>query len=108
MARQAENASKALATKMRKLHRTLDQDQDGDLDSHEFAFIAEIPEVKFWLTSLGIETDELSTLFTLIDEDSNGRLTLDELVRRMPRIKGNARSIDVLKIQSQMRDLVEM
>merc|ERR1712039_915350 len=75
---------------MQLLFEALDKDVDCKLDWEEFSVIAEVPEIKTWLSSMDIETDDLWTLFRLIDEDNSGQITLEELVRRIPRVRGAA------------------
>jgi len=102
MMRQKQRATKILQEKMLTLFESLDLSGDGELDFEEFESVADNPEVKTWLASMGVETDDLKTLFLLIDDDHNGVITADELARRMPRIRGEARSIDVMAIAQTM------
>mmetsp|Transcript_1236 Transcript_1236/g.2403 ORF Transcript_1236/g.2403 Transcript_1236/m.2403 type:complete len:216 (+) Transcript_1236:2-649(+) len=102
MFRQKKMAGRIMQKKMRALFEALDVDVDGKLDLTEVAAIGLLPEIKTWLSSLNIETDDLHTLFDLIDYDSDGFITMEELTARMPRIQGTARSIDVLAMQKQL------
>lgn len=102
MFRNKKQASFTLRKKMRQLFTALDEDGDGRLELEEFVAIGNMPEVECWLASLDIETDDLKTLFSLIDVHGNGYITIDELVHRMPRIKGNARGIDMLAMQQRI------
>jgi len=102
MLRAKKRASNILRQKMSALFNTLDVEQDGKVTLSEFRSIGEATEIKTWLASLDIETDDLNTLFALIDEDSDGYITLEELVTRVPRIKGAARGIDVLAIMKKL------
>jgi len=106
MLRQKQRASQQVRKKMMSLFEALDQSGDGNLEYEEFEVIANIPEMKTWLASMEIETDDLKTLFELIDDDCSGSITAEELASRMPRIKGTARSIDVLAMaQKHQREL---
>merc|ERR1712039_787147 len=51
---------------------------------------------------------DMRNLFDLLDADSNGELTLEELLVGAPRIKGNASSIDVACIMLQLNRLEDM
>jgi hypothetical protein len=102
MYRQKQRSMLSTRLKMVNLFETLDQSSDGSLSFDEFQVISEIPEVKTWLASMDIETDDLHTLFDLVDIDNSGHITLDELLERMPRIKGTARSLDVLALDKRM------
>jgi len=56
-----------------------------------------------WLQSMGIETSDLDTLFTLIDVDSNGTICLQELEQEMPRIRGQARAFDLIALRREQQ-----
>jgi len=102
MFRQKKMAGRIMQKKMRALFEALDVDYNGKLDLTEFAAIGLLPEIQTWLSSLDIETDDLHTLFHLIDYDSDGFITMEELTSRMPRIQGTARSMDILAMQQQL------
>merc|ERR1712039_575671 len=51
---------------------------------------------------------DMRNLFDLLDADSHGELTLEELLVGAPRIKGNASSIDVACIMLQLNRLEDM
>jgi hypothetical protein len=97
MLRQKSRATATMKKKMTLLFETLNHDGE-DIDFEEFCLIAEDPEIKTWLASMDIETDDLSTLFKLIDHTNDGQISLDELLTRVPRIKGAARSIDLMAL----------
>jgi len=98
MLRHKKKATQAMKAKMDKLFQAMDSDNDGKVTEMEFLQMCEYPDVKIWLSSLDIETDDLPTLFQLCDINHNGNLSLEEVVTRLPRIKGSARSIDVLTL----------
>merc|ERR1712232_153633 len=98
MMRQKKKYARRLKSKMMSLLASLDHDGDERLDLEEWKAIGKVPEVKLWLASLDIETDQLEVLFRLIDADNNGYITADELLHRMPRIRGSARGIDVMAL----------
>jgi len=104
MVRQKSRAASMMRKKMTLLFEALDAGGDGHISQEEFETIGHVPEVKTWLSSMDIETDDLPALFVLIDEDSSGEITIDELVSRVPRIKGAARSIDVLGLKKMLID----
>jgi len=111
MVKQKQRTAKLMKTKMQTLMNSLDQGGDGDLSLEEFEIIAATPAVKTWLGSMEIETDNMDTLFHLLDNDNSGSITVEELVERMPRIKGAARSIDVMAMHIDvmaMRRMLDM
>merc|ERR1719482_616187 len=105
MVRQKRQASDLLQKKMKKLIEALDISGDGELDMEEFQIISSHPEVRLWLASMDIETDDLEGLFNLLDDDKSGSLTLEELNQRIPRLQGSARSIDLFKVFAELKDM---
>jgi len=99
MVRQKKRQGETIRKKMDKLFEALDHSGDGVLDYSEFEIIASQPEVKLWLGSMDIETDDIQTLFNLIDQDHSGFISPDELCTRIARLKGAARSIDVMALR---------
>merc|ERR1719382_2140482 len=60
------------------------------------------------MNALDLEYHDMQHLFNLLDSDSNGELTLEELLVGAPRIKGNASSIDVACIMLQLNRLEDL
>lgn len=108
MVRQKKRAAQIGAVKMKQLFDKLNANGDGDLDFEEFELIAQNPEVKTWLASMDIETDDMHTLFKLIDFDGSGSISKEELVMRIPRIKGTARSLDVLAMRTRLNEVMHL
>jgi len=105
MFRQKKMASAVLRRKLTALFQELDDSGDGRLEMCEVDRIRELPDVKFWLASLGIETDDVLNLFQLVDADGDGFITLDEMISQMPRLQGAARSIDLMTLKRKVTDL---
>ena len=74
MVRQNKRAAEVHRNKMLTLFDLLDSSHDGSIGPEEFLAIGHIPEVKFWLASMDLETDDLSTLFRLLDANSSGKI----------------------------------
>jgi hypothetical protein len=105
MVRQKKRLAEIGRSKMVTLFTALDSDGSGTLDLEEFKVIAVDPDVKMWLASQDIEVDDLDTLFRLTDEDGSGSVTVDEICKRIPRIKGAARSIDSLALRYKLNQV---
>merc|ERR1712046_460322 len=80
MVRQHQRSAAKLRNKMMDLLTALDFNQDQKLTLDEFSSVAEEPEIKAWLAALAIETDDLPTLFSLLDLDDNGEVTIEEFI----------------------------
>lgn len=97
--RNEKRAKAAFHHKMESLFTALDLDKDNKLTFKEFMVVAAQPDVQLWLQSFAIETDDLLTLFLLIDCNGDGTLTLREVVEHLPRLRGSARGIDMLALR---------
>lgn len=92
---------------MLQLHAHADTSGEGLLDFDEFTVVLQDPQVRTWLAAQEINTSDADVLFKLLDEDKTGEITAEQLVTGMTRIKGSARSIDLLVLQREIRDFAE-
>merc|ERR1712007_346167 len=81
------------ARKMRKLLSQADKNHDGELDVEELKILFENEEMRIWLAAQELETDDIETLFNLLDSAKDGVVTYGDLVKGVGRLKGTARSI---------------
>jgi len=105
MVRQKKRTADVTKKKMTQLFNALDTQGDGELEFEEFESIAQDPEVKTWLASMDIETDDLKKLFNLVDTSKNGAISVDELLHRIPRLQGAARSLDLLALCERLNEV---
>jgi len=103
MVRQKEKAMRRHRDNMESLFRGLDNSGDGKVALKEFRSLAKYPSVKAWLASMEIRTDDLDTMFHLMDGDKSGEITFEEIVHGMERLKGHARSLDLFKLQTEVK-----
>eukprot|EP00811_Abedinium_folium_P025316 NODE_3608_length_2011_cov_11.580679.p1 GENE.NODE_3608_length_2011_cov_11.580679~~NODE_3608_length_2011_cov_11.580679.p1 ORF type:complete len:580 (-),score=123.24 NODE_3608_length_2011_cov_11.580679:270-2009(-) len=92
--------------KMQLLIRHLDTSADGKIDRNEFMMVMEDKRLKTWLASMEVEVGNLNLLFDILD-NGDGKITLSELVRGMARLKGPARSIDLVCVSVRCQELRE-
>eukprot|EP00928_Gymnodinium_smaydae_P072432 TRINITY_DN55790_c0_g1_i1.p1 TRINITY_DN55790_c0_g1~~TRINITY_DN55790_c0_g1_i1.p1 ORF type:complete len:665 (+),score=113.52 TRINITY_DN55790_c0_g1_i1:161-2155(+) len=104
MVRQKETAVKVHRAKMQLLFEEADKDGSGKLDLQEFIHVLGKPNVRTWLTSMELDTSDAVQLHNLLDEDHDGVVTMDELIRGTARLKGAARSFDLLSMVHEVRD----
>eukprot|EP00419_Tripos_fusus_P032912 CAMPEP_0172780718 /NCGR_PEP_ID=MMETSP1074-20121228/203070_1 /TAXON_ID=2916 /ORGANISM="Ceratium fusus, Strain PA161109" /LENGTH=574 /DNA_ID=CAMNT_0013617695 /DNA_START=58 /DNA_END=1783 /DNA_ORIENTATION=- len=95
-------AMKEHTTKMTNLFKYADTDGDGSLDRAEFDKVMDDPIVRKWLSSMGLEIDDVDTLFDTLN-GGDSKVTAQELVVGAGRLKGNARSIDLLTFITEYR-----
>jgi len=89
-------------TKMSELFRHADEDNDGSLDRVEFMEVMQDPSVRKWLSSMGLEVDDVVTLFELVHGGDN-HITAHELVMGAGKLRGGARSIDLITHMTEFR-----
>lgn len=94
----------AYCKKMATIFTELDETQQGYISAKEFAPLMTDGLLKTWLTTLEIDTSELDQLFKML-EDGNDRIDLHAFTEGMTRIRGNAKSIDILKLQVATKQL---
>merc|ERR1719330_2143272 len=86
---------------MAKLVRLTDENNDGIITPEEFK------KVRTWLGAMDIEVADAEGLFDLMD-DGDGYLTLDEIVSSLARLKGGARSLDVVALKRDVAVIEEL
>jgi len=96
----ASDADQVIQEKMaqtKQLIRTLedffheaDTSGDGHLSREEFDAILAYPKVKTWMHMLGVDTNDQETLYNILDDSSDGRLSYKEFTEGILRMKGEA------------------
>merc|ERR1740121_3467142 len=86
---------------MRKLVQLSDTNKDGIITCEEFKHILQNKQVRTWMAALEVQVGDADGLFALMD-DGDGYLTLDEIVSAISRLKGSARSIDLVHMKHEM------
>jgi hypothetical protein len=86
--------------KLRKIFESIDVEGDGVLHWEEFTKLTSNPQVVVLLESFELALHDLQSLWDLLD-DGDGVVTYDEFIKGVSRLKGQARSLDVLAICRQ-------
>ncbi|CAE7262782.1 unnamed protein product [Symbiodinium necroappetens] len=108
MMRQKERSSNLHEMKMRQLFLEADNDQDGLVSREEWRALVSHPAVQLWLGSMDLDAADGDGLYDLIlDADKDGDLTMDELIRGVARLKGQARSYDLQMLLRQVNFLTD-
>lgn len=94
---------------IREIFVLADANGDGDLDLEEFlSAVTRFPEILWRLRQLDLPIDDATRLFHVIDEPSGSRsLTMTEFIEGCTKLKGPARSRDLLAIQAQADTLAK-
>eukprot|EP00811_Abedinium_folium_P032570 NODE_5604_length_1753_cov_7.702952.p1 GENE.NODE_5604_length_1753_cov_7.702952~~NODE_5604_length_1753_cov_7.702952.p1 ORF type:complete len:430 (+),score=81.16 NODE_5604_length_1753_cov_7.702952:178-1467(+) len=99
-------ATQKHAKQMKYLLTQLDTSLDGKLDRQEFYALMYNKRLRTWLASLDIEVDNLPLLFDFVD-NGDGKVTMYELIQGLARLRGPARSIDLVGLVTRTQDLRE-
>merc|ERR1711870_203096 len=83
--------------KMDRLLKEADVSGDGFIQREEFAEVLQKPAVRTWLSAMEIETGDTELLFDFID-NGDEQISSLELVEGIARLKGTARSMDVVAL----------
>eukprot|EP00746_Dinoflagellata_sp_MGD_P039947 gnl/MRDRNA2_/MRDRNA2_19642_c0_seq1.p1 gnl/MRDRNA2_/MRDRNA2_19642_c0~~gnl/MRDRNA2_/MRDRNA2_19642_c0_seq1.p1 ORF type:complete len:591 (+),score=119.97 gnl/MRDRNA2_/MRDRNA2_19642_c0_seq1:219-1775(+) len=93
---------------VKSLFLQADTSGDGKVDWQEFAQIVADPKVKAWLAVLEIEVHEAKGMFHLLNS-GDGLITFDDFMSGLLRLRGTARSADVITLlyenQKLMREI---
>merc|ERR1719326_1446542 len=84
---------------MDRLFEEADESGDGFISLEEFENITSDPRMKTWLTAMDFEVSNAKLVFELID-DGDRKLSATELAQGVHRLKGSARSIDMITLKS--------
>eukprot|EP00930_Biecheleria_cincta_P019177 TRINITY_DN14709_c0_g1_i2.p1 TRINITY_DN14709_c0_g1~~TRINITY_DN14709_c0_g1_i2.p1 ORF type:complete len:650 (-),score=103.38 TRINITY_DN14709_c0_g1_i2:147-1817(-) len=88
---------------LKKFFSQLDASGDGTVDIKEFdeLLMSGNPKLKFWLSQLELDYHDLYGLFELLD-DGDGVLSLQEFMAAAMRLKGQAKSIDLWRLETKI------
>jgi hypothetical protein len=103
--RQREREVKIHTDRMSRLFEAADEDNSGELDVDEFVQILQDPTILTWMSSMELPVRDPVNLYHLLDADGDGQLTCEEVVKGSMKMKGNAKSLDVI---SMKRDVAEV
>uniref|UniRef100_A0A7S2Q899 EF-hand domain-containing protein n=1 Tax=Zooxanthella nutricula TaxID=1333877 RepID=A0A7S2Q899_9DINO len=81
--------------KIREFFREADVDRSGTLSWNEFKTHLASPTVKAYFQALDLDVSHAHLLFTLLDEDGNDEVSLDEFLNGCMRLRGEAKSVDL-------------
>eukprot|EP00928_Gymnodinium_smaydae_P024163 TRINITY_DN19642_c0_g1_i1.p1 TRINITY_DN19642_c0_g1~~TRINITY_DN19642_c0_g1_i1.p1 ORF type:complete len:560 (-),score=111.03 TRINITY_DN19642_c0_g1_i1:240-1877(-) len=107
MVRRKEKMARFHLRKMMDLWKEADNSDDGKISKQEWCELLEDKSIKTWLSSMELETRDAELVFRLIDESDDGEVSFAELVAGVARLKGSARSLDLLALRRAQDDLVK-
>jgi hypothetical protein len=94
-----------LVTKMHKLFLEADDSGTGFVTREQFIDVVEDARVKAWLSAMGIEVSDAGIVFEMVDEGDH-RISVHQFVDGLTRLKGAARTIDLVQVLRLVRNCV--
>lgn len=104
--KQKEKEIQAYTRKVKKLFLAMDASGDGNINLQEFSKLVESPKLKFWMDQLELEYFDLLSLFEFLD-NGDGEITLMEFIDGASRLRGQAKALDVWRLETKLEVLFE-
>ncbi|CAK9086009.1 Cation channel sperm-associated protein 1 (CatSper1) [Durusdinium trenchii] len=83
---------------LREVFKEIDTDQTDSVNILDLKAAMEGRKLASFMESLGISTEDVWTLFMIIDQDESGEITLDEFVSGCMQLHGPAKSLQMAKM----------
>jgi len=90
---------------LREIFEYADKDGNGSLTVDEFRIAIRQPEVERKLKLIDLPVADAEELFSILDCDNSGELSVDEFIGGCIRLKGAAKSKDLLSVQVSIQAL---
>jgi len=87
-----------ISEEVKRIFKEADKDRSNTLSFAEFTKHLENAWVRAYFSGLDMDPSEAEIIFTLIDIDNSGEVDIDEFVEGTMKLKGSAKSIDVLSM----------
>lgn len=104
--REKQKQQQRYAGKLMDFFNAADSSGDGFLSASEFQEILSNSEVKTWLSVMELDVHDADELFKMLD-NGDGEVSAAEFVEGILRLKGGARSQDVMKIMHASQKLLQ-
>lgn len=101
----AMKANQEFLTTMKNIFRRIDTNQCGTISLIELKENLRDKEVGAYFESLGIDANQATNLFHLLDSDGNGSIDEKEFMFGCIKIKGEAKSLDIAILHEEMKSL---
>jgi len=104
MVMQKRRSSQIFVEKLRLLFIELDDSGDGFVSWEEFDAVISTDRVTEYLSALDLEVGEVHELFKMLDH-GDGQISFDEFLEGVKRLKGEAKSMDLVKLQADVNKM---
>jgi Ca2+-binding EF-hand superfamily protein len=107
--RAKEDKDLCIVSQARMLFKTMDDDfhSSGEISWSTFAAHLSSAEMKSFFDSMEIDISHAQSVFQLIDDDGSGSIDAGEFLSGCLRLRGTAKSLDMLLLSRKTHELVE-
>merc|ERR1712008_184711 len=106
--RQEQQEKRDYLLSVKQIFMELDTDLSGHLNLDELVQHLKNPEIAAYFTRLGVDTDEVQSVFFLMDEDHSNTISLEEFMWGCFRLRGSAKTLDLEILRQDVRFAVSM
>merc|ERR1712032_446357 len=107
MVEQAMATKASYLEKLEEVFFYADKSHDGMLSFEELSGILALPKVHAYFKVLEMDVHEIVTLFNLLD-NGDGYISYDEFIEGIVRLKGQARTMDVIVIKQECKAILKV
>lgn len=93
-----------LEYRLTRLFKMADINNDSLLTRSELGYLLQKRSIRTWLEAMDIPCTDIGILFDVIGE-GKAKITADEFISGITRLKGGARNIDMLSVRAMVQDL---
>merc|ERR1712014_86589 len=87
---------------------TMDEDNSGEISGEELEAMMHDEEFQAYMSHLNIAVDDIMDIFEVFDKDASGAVSVDEFVTGCLRVKGSAKTLDVMRVKNDTKFLTEL
>lgn len=98
----------SLCVALKKLFKEIDVEGHGNVAWEEFNVHCQREDVKAYMGHLELNVEDTLELFRMLDDNANGMVNIDEFINGCLRLKGEAKSLDMLHLQASVNRVKEM
>lgn len=92
--------------KMQQIFQEIDVNGSGTISLDEFQEAMEDERMGAYFDALGINVEDIDTLFTLLDRDGAGSVDIEEFLAGCLKLKGEAKGLDLAIVQFEAKWLM--
>merc|ERR1712147_491573 len=94
-----------LTRELRHFFKLADKDKNGTVSLQEFRSCLESKKVYAHFKQLGLDINNVRSVYALLDETGHGEVNLEQFVAGVHRLRGAAKSADVCKVLMAVQDM---